>query len=131
MELVSNYLQILENLRTLDAYKNSNDLREARYYRNRIRDGICFVIHEEQGVELWGPSRFVGYQRNTLDLHANNHAKDGKETTPKISEIFASQPELHQGLEGRYREYCRRLGFVPRPSGPFGKPRRYWLPHPQ
>jgi len=81
MELVSQRQELLENLRTLARYKDSDNPLEARFYSELMRNGICFTVYESVGEVLWGPSRFVGYNHNSMTAHKANDSKDGKELT--------------------------------------------------
>lgn len=127
MELVSNWREVLENLITLARYKTSNDPVEAEFYRKLVLRGICFIIHEDEGQVFWGPSRFVGYKRNSITSHMANKSKDGRETNPAINSVMGYAPEPDRGLEDHYKEHCRELGIIPGARGQFGVERKYWL----
>jgi len=127
MELVSNRQEILENLKTLASYRMSNDSRENGFYHELILRGICFVIYVNEDEVFWGPSRFVGYKRNSITSHIANESKDGRETNPAINNILGYPPEPDTDLEERYKEHCRELGLIPRAKGQFGVERKYWV----
>jgi hypothetical protein len=126
MELVSNWEDIRDNLETLARYRASTDSGETDFYRELILRGICFVVYEKDGDILWGPSRFVGYKRNTLSSHIANENKDGRDTNPAISSIIGHLPESNKALEESYQKHCRSLGLEPREKGQFGVERKYW-----
>jgi hypothetical protein len=44
MELVVKWSEIVENLRTLARYRQSKVPAEAKFYKDHILRGICFVV---------------------------------------------------------------------------------------
>ena len=44
MQIVTSIQEIKENLKTLDAYRNSGSGREFEYYLDKIKRGTCFLI---------------------------------------------------------------------------------------
>lgn len=126
MELISKLKDIKENLETLRRYKTSTNHREVNFYKKLILRGICFIVFKKDGNTLWGPSRFVGYKKNTMTSHRANKDKDGRITNPRISSIIGYAPKLNNTLENRYRRYCHSLGLRPWKRGQFGVKRKYW-----
>ena len=90
---------------------------------------ICWITHsdykdisiEKGGAYKFYPSRFVGYQDNSIAKHENNEWKDGKETNPVIGALLgAGTPISNAKLDAIYKDYCRTLGFEPQDKGAFG-----------
>lgn len=127
MELVTKWEEVLENLETLARYRRSRNSREVEFYSNLILKGICFVVHKGGDQQLWGPSRFVGYKKNSMVGHDENDLKDGRETTPVLTRIIGKAPDPMKVLEQRYKRHCQELGFEPKPRGAFGVVRKYWM----
>jgi hypothetical protein len=112
MNFVKKWEDIEKNLVKLEGYRNSSRQEEVDFYLNRIKKGICFVVYEHGGKLIFGPSRFVGYLDNDIDVHLANQQKDGRETNPKINEILGGPPEEDESLEEEYKKFCKYLGIA-------------------
>ncbi len=127
METVESITEIEDNLNTLETYRRSASSRDSDFYQSLIKKAICFIMCKRGGPVLWGPSRFVGYKNNDINKHIANEEKDGKVTNPAISAILGKEPDKNIDAEERYQQHCRWLGFEPNATGPFRKPRKYWV----
>lgn len=127
MDHITNRTELEANLRQLEDYRYSSDPLEREFYTNLIKLGICFVVLKKNEKLLWGPSRFVGYRNNSMNLHRRNEEKDGRETTPVITDILGRTPPKPDAyLEELYAAHCEDLGFTARPTGNYGSKRKYW-----
>lgn len=126
MELVTDRRQVAENIKELERVRSIGSGPEHRDYRSLIKLGTCFLPYESPSGLAFAPSRFLGYAGNTFSKHAANDAKDGRVTTPALSEVLGSPPEPDEELEEQYRAFCGQLGFEPRPTGNFGVQRKFW-----
>lgn len=128
MNVVKELSQLKENISTLENYLNGKTDPEYSYAIDLIKRGTCFVAVKQGDNEYhFYPSRFIGYEKNTMNKHMNNLYKDGKETNPAISEIIGYKPSENKELEAAYKKYCDRYGFVARDKGSFGVARKYWI----
>ncbi len=128
MNVVKEIYQLKENINTLENYLNGKIDPEYSYALNLIKKGTCFVAMKQGDNEYhFYPSRFIGYQKNTMNMHMNNTYKDGKETNPAISKIIGFKPSKNKEMEAEYKKYCDRLGFVASNKGSFGVERKYWV----
>lgn len=126
MNVVKEISQLKENISTLENYLKSKTDPEYTYAIDLIKRGTCFVAMKQGDNEYhFYPSRFIGYENNTMNQHMNNY-KDGRETNLAISKIIGYKPREDKKLEAKYREYCARLGFCVRDKGSFGAVRKYW-----
>jgi hypothetical protein len=126
MELITSVTELKANLRTLESYLKSDNPAEAKYAKDRIKMGTCFVAYKQNGEYKFGPSRFVGYRNNSISAHENNWYKDGRETNPKISSLIGHKEYHEAAFEESYKKYCISLGFEPKASGSWGVTRKYW-----
>ncbi len=127
MAFVVTWEDIKRNLDQLEKYRLSKDRREVRDYQDLILRGICFVVYKSNDRLEFGPSRFVGYKDNNLDIHKANESKDGRETNPVISEILGEEPIEDKQTEKEFQQFCARMGLTPKSTGSFGIKRKYWL----
>lgn len=125
MQFVIKWEDVKKNLYTLEAYRNSINFYDD--YVKLMKRGTCFVVYKQKNKFWFGPSRFVGYLNNDIELHKDNGDKDGRDTNKEISEIVNSYPEKNDFLEEEYINLCLSLGFVPNKTGAFGVERKYWF----
>ena len=122
--------ELWSNCNLLDTYVNSKKDPEYSFALNLIKRGTCFVAIEKAGAYRFYPSRFVGYQENSMAKHENNEWKDGKETNPAIGCLLGiGAPVDNVKLDEIYKEYCRALGFEPQEKGAFGVEHKFWEIH--
>lgn len=127
MRCVQTVEEIKKNMIVLDDYLDRKTDDEYSFALDLIKRGVCFIaVKTESGYRFY-PSRFIGYAGNTMGKHQNNDYKNGTETNPAISKVLNQKMDHDTELEKAYREYCEKLGFVPREKGAFGVARKYWL----
>ena len=127
MDIITKRSELEANLNRLEEYRYSSDPAERDFYTNLIRHGICFVVLKKYGKLLWGPSRFLGYRSNSMNLHIRNIEKHGSKTNAAITRILGRPPEQDEHFEESYSKHCKDLGFITSPSGAFGGKRKYWV----
>jgi len=93
---------------------------------NLVKKGTCFVVIKINGSFKFYPSRFIGYDSNSMDAHLDNVHRDGRETNPAISEILGITPVPNYEMDKLYKDYCQTLGFTSNDKGAFGVERKYW-----
>ena len=130
MGLISTLKQLRKNINNVEKYLAIGTDEEKMETYNLIKRGTCFVAYTIDEEVRFAPSRFVGYVYNELYKHALSE-KDGRETNKAISKVLGAQPLPNIMLEGKYLDYCRRLGILPNDNGAFGAPRKYWTLEPK
>jgi hypothetical protein len=112
--LVATEADIRHNLLALERCRQSADANERGYSRSLIKNGRCFVAYRYRGRTFFGPSRYVGYVDNALDVHDGDDDKDGRTTNRAIERVLNSRFEPNAALDAQYSEFCRLLGVVPK-----------------
>jgi 5-methylcytosine-specific restriction protein A len=121
-ETVNNRIELERNLATFEKYMRSKRSQEKEFYLSLVRRGRCFVFYKVGEEARFAPSRFIGYEDNSLDRHDANNTKDGRITNPAISAVLGSQCMYDEELERLYIQSCNPLGF-----SPLNNKRKYWL----
>jgi tetratricopeptide (TPR) repeat protein len=131
LELVENIGSLLENIGTLDAYlSQSSGTRENVFAKISIQRGKCFVaVGVDEYAYKFYPSRFIGYENNSMGRHQLSSLIDGRETNRAITRVLKIQlithdknPSEWEKLELAYAAYCDSLGIA------FSqRKRKYWL----
>jgi hypothetical protein len=124
MELITQKAELVVNIARLQDYvRGSGADRDFAF--ELIRQGICFVVTEQDGKPFFSPSRFIGYRSNTRHDHVHNEDKDGRETNAALEAILSSPPVTSGPLEAEYEQFCTSLGISVR-KAPFGITRKFW-----
>jgi hypothetical protein len=123
--LISLIEQLTKNICTLEYYISEGDESEKLAATGYVVRGICFVAYSIKEELRFAPSRFIGYVDNSLESHIPSET-DGRETNNAISGILGAEPSLNPVLEGKFLEYCHKLGLQPKVKGSFGVDRKYW-----
>src|SRR5438128_247921 len=106
MKIISSVTDLTSNIETLKRYAESTNASEGSFYRQLLRDGICFVV-DESG--FFAPSRFIGYKNNKATSHQRSDMKDGRVTNVAINELLGDEPKNDVALEAEYKRICASL----------------------
>ena len=126
MKLISSQSDLTRNIERFAKYLEEAEGPDADFARGLLRKGVCFVAMSIGSKEVFAPSRFIGYENNSREVHLKNDQKDGRETTPVITRLLGSPPVAEGNLELRYTQFCNGLGIEPYATGAFGVKRKFW-----
>ncbi|HVU94838.1 MAG TPA: HNH endonuclease [Puia sp.] len=126
MKLIANLNELVQNIEVVEKYLIEGTPSEMEVTRRLIQKGICFVAYTVGKEMRFAPSRFVGYQGNSLKKHTSSKDKDGRETNKAINKLLEPDPVPNERLERLYLSYCHSLGISPGKAGAYGAPRKYW-----
>lgn len=120
MKLVTKWTDIRLNLLTLDGYRTAQDKESRDYFQTTIRRGHCFIHCRVSGRELFGPSRFVGYTRNSRFKHDANVDKHGSVTNRTIERLLGLPFKHSPSVEKAFQDFCKAYRVEPE-----GRSRKY------
>lgn len=126
MSLIRTYSELASNQQSLDAAWASSKARAE--YAELVRLGKVLLPFLSGDKILFGPSRFLGYQNNTISKHLIREERDGKKTNPKIAEILRSEFgfRIHnvedESIDAHFMRLCDSLGVKASRSK-----RTYWI----
>lgn len=118
--------QVQTNLETLHRLSRSKKKAERDFALGLIRNGIAFVIGEVEGTTVFAPSRFVGYQDNSMARHLANKTKNGGTTNTAITRVLEAQRRGSPHLEEEYVKYWRSLARSDAELATYKIPRLFW-----
>ncbi len=120
--------ELLSNCMVLDEYIASRKDPEYSFALGLIKRGTCFVALKTNDGYRFYPSRFVGYQNNSMSTHESNGNKDGRVTNPAIGALLGQTvPQPDAEIDALYKEYCKSLGMEPNAKGTFGVDHKFWI----
>lgn len=83
---IENRTDVINNIRTLYSYLNSDNEEEREWAIDRFKLGKWFVVEDIDGKLMFAPSRFVGYKNNTIEKHTENYG-DGTQTNARLKKL--------------------------------------------
>lgn len=126
MELVLNPSQIRDNALRFDGYRTSTNPTELNFFKKTLGKGRHFVCFKKGTDYIFCPSRFCGYQKNSVRAHEAHKAGktvDGRDTDDAIS-VWLGPSRPHPQAETLFRELCETVGVTPTK---YQQGREYWL----
>ena len=131
-DLITTRLQLINNLKTLENYRNSSQGSYRQFYDELIENGICFVICTCNDKYFIGPSKFVGHIKNDSKTYkATTGIRSGIATNEAIIELLGDLIEAgndgYNEMENIYRDLCVVNEILYNPAGFRGHKRKYWL----
>lgn len=107
-KLITSYEQIVENANNFNDVLYSGGRDSIAYKRfSQFSHWYCFPE-----LDIFAPSKFIGYEGTTIDNYVGADEGNGGVTTKTLDEFFVKAPESEfQQLEGLLRsKYCVPLG---------------------
>jgi len=126
MKTIGNFDDLKVNLEKIDEYLILRKDPEYSFAINLVKKGTCFVVIKSNNSYKFYPSRFIGYDSNSMEAHIDNEDRDGRKTNLAIIKILNNKPIANSELDKLYREYCETLGFIANDKGSFGAERKFW-----
>lgn len=111
---------------TLERYRYSENHEETDFYKQLIKDGTCFIVYKYKNRYIYGPSKFLGYFGNSIDIHKRDRgSRDGRITNPIIETILKDSFTINNNHEIQYIDFCIQNNIKPNKTGKYGKPRKF------
>lgn len=117
MEGLNNNLNYIKNLRA------NGSSAEIEQLNKLIGNGRNFYPYIDKNELAFAPSRFIGYQNNSLQKHAANDLKDGRLTNKVLAHVISPRLLPNARLDSLYEQYCVNKGIQPKAY----KNRKYWF----
>jgi hypothetical protein len=105
LRFIENVDQIIENIKTLENYLNSEDPYEQEFARDLIKKGRSMIIYKVNGHNHFAPIRFMGFKSNTKTAHIDNENKENRDSAPAIQSVLG-KPFTHEAIEKEFNEYA-------------------------
>jgi len=110
VSLVQDQDGILRNIAEFSASLNGS-LADRSYAAQLVRKGHVYYPFTFNGALGFAPSKFIGYDANTIKKYRNStRTRSGSKTTAKISRILRQLPQENQRRESELRAFCASLG---------------------
>lgn len=109
-EVISSIDELIKNIETLESYRVSQNQDEKKFYSYLFSRGKTFLIVRKEDKILFGPSKFIGYKNNSMDLFYKYRGHPirtmtGVETNGIISELLNKRPKPNTEFEEILKDY--------------------------
>lgn len=107
---VENREDVRENLIQLFSYIRSGNGDEIKFAKDLIKYGNNFAIELIDGEYLFGPSRFIGYKKNSYESHIQDQGH-GSYTDSKLKRIYktiAKGNDTYSSYINIFRNICSK-----------------------
>ena len=105
LHFVENVEQIIENIKTIEHYLNSDVPEEKEFARDLVKKGRSMIIYKVNGQNHFAPARFVGYKKNSKSAHIENENRESRDTAPAIQSLLG-KPFTHAPIEKEFNDYA-------------------------
>ena len=126
MGLIKAYDELLQNQKFLnDARAGGTDHAD---FAELIRLGKVFLPYLVGDKLVFGPSRFLGYEKNSVRKHLTRQNRDGRKTNKAIDKVlrdhfgFSIKHGEDDAVEDLFIQFCSDLGV-----NAARKDRKYWI----
>ena len=101
---------LIKNVETLESYRISQNSEEKKFYSNLFPRGKTFLLLRKKGEIFFGPSKFIGYKDNSMDLYNRYkghpvRTMTGQETNKVISELLKKRQKENAEFEKELIDY--------------------------
>jgi hypothetical protein len=109
-ELVEKHLEVLANIKELVSYRDSVNISQKEYYKERIKKGKVFVVEILNGNIEFTPSKFVGYKNNTMENHKKLQSieRDGRDTDAQLVNLQYKKIENDEKINQLFSYFSER-----------------------
>lgn len=110
---VENREDVKENLMKLFSYMRNGNEDEIKFAKDLIKYGNNFAIELIDGEYLFGPSRFIGYKKNSYESHIQDQGH-GSYTDSKLKRIYktiAKGNDTHSSYIDMFKDICSKYGI--------------------
>ncbi|MCW3835051.1 GIY-YIG nuclease family protein [Sphingomonas canadensis] len=121
LPLIETLEDLTRNLMAFERLRSDPGDPERGSYLGFVQRGHCFLPYTTPDGIAFAPSRLLGYKENTLERHAANGGKDGRDSDPAIAGIVGSTYAESAELERAYRAFCGANGL-----SVHDRKRKYW-----
>ena len=105
LHFVENVDQIIENIKTIEHYLNSDNAEEKEFARELVKKGRAMLIYKVNGQNHFAPSNFLGFKKNSKSEHIDNQNRESRDTAPTLQSLMG-KPFSHIAIEKEFNDYA-------------------------
>jgi hypothetical protein len=120
LHFVENVDQIIENIKTMEQYLNSDIAEEKEFARDLVKKGRSMLIYKVNGENHFAPGRFLGFKKNSRSAYIENEEREVRDTAHAIQSIMG-KPFTHAAIEKEFLDYAANFK-----GNTLKSKRKYW-----
>ena len=120
LHFVENVDQIIENIRTMEQYLNSDNKAEKEFARDLVKKGRSMLVYKVNGENHFAPGRFLGFKKNTMAAYQEDEKRESRDTSPTMQSLMG-KPFSHAVIEKEFAEYANSFK-----GNTLKSKRKYW-----
>ena len=120
LHFVENVDQIIENIKTMEQYLNSDNAGEQEFARDLVKKGRGMLIYKVNGKNHFAPGRFLGFKKNSRTAHLENENRESRDTAPTLQHLLG-KPFTHIAIEKEFNDYANTFK-----GSTLKSKRKYW-----
>jgi len=120
LHFVENIDQVIENIKTMEQYLNSDIAEDQEFARNLVKKGRSMLVYKVNGKNHFAPSNFLAFKKNSKAAYLENQNRESRDTAPTLKSLMG-KPFTHVAIEKEFNDYANEF------KGPTLKSKRkYW-----
>jgi len=120
LHFVENVDQIIENIKTLEQYLESDNAAEKEFARELVKKGRSMIIYKVKGQNHFAPGRFLGFKKNSMSAHIENENRESRDTSHTLQTLMG-KPFTHAAIEKEFNDYASKFK-----GNTLKSKRKYW-----
>jgi hypothetical protein len=105
LHFVENIDQIIENVKTMEQYLNSDNPDEKEFAQDLVKKGRSMVIYKVNGQNHFAPARFIGFKKNSRSAYIENENRETRDNGP-ILQTLLGKAFTHAPIEKEFNDYA-------------------------
>jgi hypothetical protein len=105
LHFVENTDQIIENIRTMEQYLNSDNKAEKEFARDLVKKGRSMLVYKVNGENHFAPGRFLGFKKNSMAAYQGDEKRESRDTSHTIQSLMG-KPFSHAVIEKEFADYA-------------------------
>lgn len=105
LHFVENAGQIIENIKTMEQYLNSDNKAEKEFAQELVKKGRSMLVYKVNGKNHFAPIRFLGFKKNSMGAHLENENREVRDTAHAI-QVIMGKPFTHAAIEKEFNDYA-------------------------
>src|ERR1017187_8571893 len=105
LHFVENVDQVIENIKTMEQYLNSDITEDRDFARELVKKGRSMLIYKVNGQNHFAPGSFLGFKKNSRAAYLENQNRESRDTSP-IMKSLMGKPFTHAAIEKEFNDYA-------------------------
>jgi hypothetical protein len=120
LQFVENVDDIIENIKTMEQYLNSDNAEERDFAINLVKKGRSMMAYKVDGKNHFAPGNFLGFKKISKASYIENEKRETRNGAP-VYQVLLGKPFTHAAIEKEFLEYANTFK-----GSTLKSTRKYW-----